>query len=694
MPDMTADDHLRMELLNSVMESILIVDNENHIVFHNPALSDLFEVERGEDLTGKSFLEYVSREQWPLVSGQTHQRRTGSSSRYELDIVTARGNRKTAALSVCPRVDADGRIIGAIATVVDITSRKAMERELEEGKRLSEALAVEAYQASRVKSEFLANMSHEIRTPMNGIIGMTGLILETGLDGEQRDYATTIQRSANSLLSIINDILDFSKIEAGKMELDLIDFDLRTMLGDIMDLVAVSAEEKGLDLNLRIDPEVPSLLHGDPGRIRQVLMNLLGNAVKFTAAGEVLLSIDVAETLSGNEILLRCSVSDTGIGMEPETLDILFAPFSQADSSTTRIFGGTGLGLAISRNLSGLMGGTISVESRMGEGSVFRFTARVGLRKVHPSPDSERVTPDRDLLEGTKILVVDDNLTNRTILAGMLTSWGCIHSEASCAEEALNLLRDAHSSGASYDVAILDMHMPGGMNGEELGIAIRGDASLSGTVLLIMYTSLASRGDAATLGQIGFSAYLTKPVRIVEFRDCLMSVLKRGGARRQQQLITRHSLAESRKEDIRILLAEDNPVNRMVAMKILEKLGYTSKAVENGVEVLEELSTNPYDLVLMDVQMPVLDGFETTLAIRSATTGVLDRNVPIVAMTALAMSGDRERCLEVGMNGYISKPYNPVELAEVIESLTRTGVRGRDLQTSESWALQRGSCNN
>jgi two-component system, sensor histidine kinase and response regulator len=679
-----------MELLNSVMESILIVDNDNRIVFHNPALSDLFEVEREEDLTGKSFLEFVSREQWHLVGDQTDLRRAGSSSRYELEIVTAKGNRKTAALSVCPRTDATGKTTGAIATVVDISTRKAMERELEEGNRLSEALALEAHQASRAKSEFLANMSHEIRTPMNGIIGMTGLLLETELDGEQRDYATTIQRSADALLAIINDILDFSKIEAGKLELEQIDFDLRTMLGDILDLIAVSAEEKGLDLNLRIDPDVPSLLRGDPGRLRQVLMNLLGNAVKFTSTGEVLLGIEIAEALSETEVLLRFAVSDTGIGIEPDKLEILFAPFTQADTSTTRKFGGTGLGLAISRKLSSLMGGTIMAESHAGAGSVFSFTAKVGLRKPHPS-GSEMIPEDHDLLDGTKVLVVDDNLTNRTILAGMLARWGCMHDEAASAEEALTLLRDAHRGGTGYDVAILDMHMPGGMNGEELGIAIRGDDVLSGTVLLIMYTSLASRGDAAALGQIGFSAYLTKPVKIREFRDCLLSVLKRGGIRVDRQpLITRHSLAESRKEDVRILLAEDNPVNRMLAMKILEKLGYTAKAVENGEEVLEELSTTPYDLVLMDVQMPVLDGFDTTRAIRSGSSRALDRNVPIVAMTALAMSGDRERCLEAGMNGYVSKPYNPVELAEAIESLTRTGVRGHDHQISDSGSFRGG----
>jgi len=669
-------DILGLEVLDSVMESILIVDNDNGIVFYNPALSNLFEVSPEEDLRGRSFLEFVNPDHWEIVEGQTTMRKDGESSRYELELITAKGNYRIISLSVCPRSDTSGNTIGAFATVIDISDLKKAQREANEARLLAEELAIEAKQASRAKSEFLANMSHEIRTPMNGVIGMTGLLLDTDLNAEQRDYAETISRSADALMSIINDILDFSKIEAGKLDLEEIDYDLRTMLGDIMDLMAVRADEKGLELVLMIHPDVPSSLRGDPGRLRQVLMNLIGNAIKFTAEGEVVVSVEIV-TDSVSDIELRFSVRDTGIGIPEDTLQQIFSPFTQADASTTRTFGGTGLGLTISRRLSLLLGGDIGAESVLGEGSTFWFTIKANVRKPAYMDINENLS-EWDILREARVLVVDDNATNRRILSGMLERWGCSHLEVETPVEALITLREAALADKPFTVAVLDMNMPG-MDGATLGRAIREDpvAGAGGTILLIMYTSMASRGDAAIMKKAGFSAYLTKPVKFSDFRECLLGVLstrEKPESAKSSGIITRHSIAETRKEQTRILLAEDNKVNQKVALKILERLGYTATLVENGREVLDELEKSKYDLLLLDVQMPLMDGFETTRAIREIDSGVTDHHIPIIAMTAHAMNEDRQRCLDAGMNGFISKPIRPEALAEVIESLTATGT--------------------
>jgi two-component system, sensor histidine kinase and response regulator len=649
---------------DNIPDSIFAKDIEGRYLFANRQFLNIHHLQSREEVLGKTPFELFPNEpaaMWhaddlAVLQGQPPMERVRSR-------VDDHGNLKWILTTKVPLVNKDGTVIGIVGLHRDITKQKQTEESLKHAKEAAEA-------ASRAKSEFLANMSHEIRTPLNGVVGMTELALTTDLTSEQREYLDTVKLSADALLTVINDILDFSKIEAGKIDLEMIDFNVRDHLEATLKTLAFRGDEKGLELLCEVAPEVPEIARGDSNRIRQVVVNLVGNAIKFTDEGEVALKVRV-DAEEGSDRILHFTVSDSGVGIPAEKLKLIFEPFSQADNSTTRKYGGTGLGLSISAHLVEMMGGKIWVESEVGRGSQFHFTAR--LATSESTIEVGTIAPP-EILRGVKVLVADDNRTNRRILEGMLKRWEMKPTSVGAGEDALIALSSALDAGAPYGLVLTDMHMPK-MDGFGLIERIRQSPELS-TGIIMMLTSAGHRGDAVRCQELGVAAYLLKPVRQSELREAIARVL---GARERKgaiPLITRYSLGDAVEPQavLRVLVAEDNAVNQRLASRLLEKRGHRVTVTANGREAVEALANQSFDLVLMDIQMPEMDGFEATAVIRERESQD-GTHIPIIALTANAMKGDRERCLAVGMDGYLSKPIVSQELDELLETylVRRTG---------------------
>jgi PAS domain S-box-containing protein len=661
-----SDTLVSKDYLNTIIQSIadvLIVTNVEGIIktVNQTALSTFGYKEK--EMLGSEVKVLCANGESDRISYDFFQQllEEGHVTGYETTCKTRDGKKIPALLSGSVMKDEQGNLIDVVIIAKDITERKEAEEALQEKNIELVKAHHDAEKANKFKSEFLANMSHEIRTPMNAVIGMTTLALDTPLNKEQQEYLNTVQGSAYALLGIINDILDFSKIEAGKLTIDEIDFNLRLTIEGVTDTLAHLASQKKLELACLVHHEVPSLLKGDPARIRQVLINLGSNAVKFTNKGEVVIRAELLEETEETANVLF-SVSDTGMGIQDEKVNAIFDEFVQADGSTTRTHGGTGLGLSISKKLVELMGGEIGVDSSVGKGSKFwfivSFDKQVGVEEV---AYHTRV-PD---IKGMRVLVADDNRTNRKILVKMMESFGCRADSVPGGSEAVTALKESAQNKDPYKLVLLDMMMPG-MDGEHTTIIIKNTPQISKAAIIIL-TSLGNRGDVSHLRSLGCDGYLTKPVKqslLLDTINTVVSEKEKHKDKKHSEMVTRHTLFEKKMQNIHILVVEDNPVNQKMALTMLRKAGYIVDSVENGKLAVETLEKQHYDLVLMDVQMPVMDGYQATAAIREMEGD--KKHTTIVATTAHAMEGDREKCINAGMDDYLSKPINPQELFKTI----------------------------
>ena len=644
-------------------DAIVMTDVDGRIVLSNRQTELLFGL-AADELRGKPVEALVPGDCWARHREDCARfidMPTVKSVGMDFDLMGRRrdGNEFPVQISLSHVDFEEGRLV--IAAIRDVSRQKTHDLELRAAKEAAEA-------GAKAKSEFLATMSHEIRTPMNGVIGMTGLLLDTSLTPEQREYAEAVRVSGQALLDIINDILDFSKIEAGKLDLETVDFDLRVLVEEVVMLLAERAHSKGLELASLVQASVPTAVRGDPGRVRQVLTNLLGNAIKFTDSGEIVVNVSVADSPRDpgpQHVSIRFDVTDTGIGMAPEQCALVFERFTQADSSTSRRYGGTGLGLAICKMLTQLMHGHIGVESMPGQGSTFWFI--VPLQRQAGIQHGQIVSSGS--LRGHRVLIVDDHAVNRRILEHQLGIHGVLHESVNDGMQALATMKRAAAQGTPFDLAILDLHMPG-MDGLELARHIKADSALS-RVRLVLLTSLGRRGDAKIAQEAGILAYLTKPVRHDQLIECLTLVMARGertAVRTDDQpplMITRHSMSEAQAQrSPRVLVVEDNPVNQKVAAKMLEKLGCRVDVAANGREAVEGLARIQYLLVFMDCQMPEMDGFEATRLIRQQEQAW--GHIPIIAMTANARAEDHAHCLAIGMDDFLSKPVQLQDVAEIL----------------------------
>jgi two-component system sensor histidine kinase/response regulator len=653
---------LFLSLVHSIPACFVRKDGEGEIVFANDQFAKLMGISAA-DMVGKTMADFYPEEF--ANDARVEDERVMQSGEILEDVFedTVDGVLHFFASRKGPVRDEHDQVIGIQTIFWDITKERMAEKALDAEREELKAAKEAADEANRAKSDFLANMSHEIRTPMNAIIGMTDLLLETQLTQSQREYLGMVQDSGEALLTLINDVLDFSKIESGKFELENVTFDIRETLGDTMKGLGFRGHSKGLELAFRVDERIPKFLRGDPGRIRQIIVNLVGNAIKFTEFGEVLLEIECkAQDQSGARLVF--SVVDTGIGIAAENLSKVFQEFEQADASTTRKFGGTGLGLAISSRLVQLMKGRIWVESELGQGSKFHFEIPLEIDRVKQATPRFESHVD---IHGVRVLIVDDNATNRRILKDMLTNWGMNPTTASGGALAIQALRDANEEQDAFQLLISDVNMPG-MDGIMLAQAII-EQSLLNPASVIMLTSGARPDDTNNLEQIGVSLHLLKPAKQSEVYDAVVSSLSAIGVTTQSPKTT-PALAPVGPQvpELKVLLAEDNLVNQKLAIGILEKLGHRVTVASNGVEALEMIAESEYDIVFMDVQMPEMDGFAATRELRRREAAT-QKHLPVVAMTAHAMKGDRENCLESGMDDYLGKPIRLKDVSEKLAEL-------------------------
>ena len=663
---------------------IVIYDMQGNVEYLNQAFTKIFGWVL-DDFKGRK-LDFVPKKNWPETQKAIKQ----LFDVGQAEIVTQRYTKDKKILDVelsCGSFkDKKGVLLGSFVILRDVTLKKQSERKIsklninlkkraKELESLNENLqkavdyaiemSHEAQEANKSKSEFLANMSHEIRTPMNGVIGMTNILLDESNTPETRDGLETIKRSAETLLTIINDILDFSKIEAGKLDIEAIDFNLRNMMDETLALLAMRSHEKGIELTYAFDDNVPSLLIGDPTRLRQIIMNLVGNAIKFTdKGGDINIRIKQTREMK-NRVKISFRIEDTGIGMGIEDTKKLFQSFHQVDASTTRKYGGTGLGLAISKQLSELMGGDIKVESLAGKGSAFTFS--ILFEKQRNVVEKLRIPPED--LKGKRILIVDDNQLNLEILDGFLKKWNFFVEATTDGNHAVQICQLMAKTNMPFDMIITDYQMPS-IDGAQLGRIIRNDEDTK-DIKLIMLTSRGLRGEAKKMKEIGFDGYLSKPIRRSQLFDSIVLVFSGENQNQEasKEIITKYRTKDIQTNNTKILVVEDHPVNQKVIQSILTKLGFQHQVSNDGQKALKELEKNNYDLVLMDVQMPVMDGYTCASHIRAADSKVKNRDIPIIALTAHAMKGDMEKCINAGMNDYTTKPVDSHALIQKINNL-------------------------